>query len=174
MLRLRNIRTFDKKHIFELGKTLFREKDEIPDLQKALLFCVPELSYVAVEDKQIIGFTLVCKKLTTVFCHFLNTIPNGYELSFFGISPAKQGRGIGSRLIKQTLLSISQLSPLFTCWLSVNTDNLSAIKMYQKLGFRYWTHTTDDIAVVPGYIMGLSHRRYHIPPDIYYTHGLVG
>jgi ribosomal protein S18 acetylase RimI-like enzyme len=160
MILVRNLRQCDKSKILELGSKIFREEDEIPLLKKALFLSVPELSLVAVEDKNIIGFTLVCQKMTNVYYNFLSKIPNCYELAFLGISPLCQGRGLGTRLLKETLLVIFQTSNQFTCWLLVDTINISAIKLYEKIGFRRWIQTTKDITPLPGYIMGISHRRY--------------
>jgi ribosomal protein S18 acetylase RimI-like enzyme len=159
-MMLRNMKLTDKSAIEMLGRTLFREEDEIPLLQKALHLCIPELSFV-IEDKEILGFTLVCKKMTNVYYSFMGSIPNCYELAFVGISPACQGRGCGSRLLKETLVSIFQQTNQFTCWLIVDVINTSAIRLYEKLGFRRWIQTTPDMTPYPGYIMGLSHRRYH-------------
>jgi ribosomal protein S18 acetylase RimI-like enzyme len=163
MTHLRHVRNSDKKNIFELGKILFREEDEIPLLQKALLQYVPSLSYVAVDDNRIIGFTLVCTIPTNVYYAFMDHIPHGYELAFLGISPHYQGRGLGKRLLKETLSAISRTSPQFTCWLLVDIVNVSAIKLYQKWGFRRWKDTSP--IGVAGWIMGLSYRRY-VPPMI--------
>lgn len=143
-----------------LGRSLFREVDEIPLLHKALTLCIPELSLVIEEENEILGFTLVCKKMTNVYYSFMGTIPNCYELAFVGISPKCQGRGFGSRLLKETLVGIFQQTNEFTCWLIVDVINISAIRLYEKLGFRRWIQTTSDMTLIPGYIMGLSHRRY--------------
>jgi GNAT superfamily N-acetyltransferase len=160
MVLVRNLKQCDKEKVFELGKKIFREEDEIPLLNKALFLCVPELSFVAVEDKTIVGFTLVCQKMTNVYYNFLSKIPNCYELAFLGISPKCQGRGLGTRLLKETLVAIFQTSNQFTCWLLVDTVNTGAIALYEKLGFRRWVETTGDITPTPGYIMGISHRRF--------------
>jgi GNAT superfamily N-acetyltransferase len=160
MITLRNLKQCDKDKVLEMGKKIFREDDEIPLLQKALFLCVPELSFIAIEDKTIVGFTLVCTKMTNVYYSFLGKIPNCYELAFLGISPKCQGRGLGTRLLKETLLAIFQTSNQFTCWLLVDTINLSAIKLYEKIGFRRWIQTTAAMTHLPGYIMGLSYRRY--------------
>ena len=89
---LRNLKECDKDKIFELGKKIFREEDEIPLFQKALYLCTPELSFVAVEDKNIVGFTLASKKMTSIYYKFLAQIPDCYELAFLGICPKCQGR----------------------------------------------------------------------------------
>jgi ribosomal protein S18 acetylase RimI-like enzyme len=166
MVLVRNLKHCDKNKILELGGKIFREEDEIPLLKKALFLCVPELSFVAVEDKTIVGFTLVCQKMTNVYYSFMNRIQNCYELAFLGISPKCQGCGLGTRLLKETLLAIFQTSNQFTCWLLVDTDNVGAIKLYEKMGFRRWVETTKDITPTPGYIMGISYRRFEKPEKL--------
>ena len=160
MLLVRELKHYEKDRILELGRKIFREEDEIPLLKKAISLCVPELSFVAVDDKIIVGFTLVCKKMTNTYYNFMNKIPYCYELAFLGISKEYQGRGLGTRLLKETLLAIFQTSNQFTCWLLVDTDNYGAICLYEKIGFRRWKSTTADITPTPGYIMGISHKRY--------------
>lgn len=160
MVLVRNLVRDDKAKILELGRKIFREDDEIPLLLKALKLCDYKLSFVAVEDKSIVGFVLVCQKMTNIYYNFMSKIPNCYEIAFLGISPNCQGRGLGTRLLKETLLAIFQISNQFTCWLLVDIINTSAVKLYEKLGFRRWVQTTTDVTPLPGYIMGLSYRRY--------------
>lgn len=161
MVVIRRIRNEDKSDILELGREIFREEDEIPLLRKAIIQCTLELSFIAVEGQSIIGFTLVCKdKPTNYYYDFIRKIPECYELAFLGISRKAQGHGIGTRLLKETLLTIFQTSKSFTCWLLVDTINESAIKLYEKFGFRRWVKTTPDITPCPGYIMGISTHRY--------------
>jgi len=150
----------DKEKVLELGARIFREEDEMPLLRKALSLCVPELSFLAVDNAKSVGFTLTCKKMTNVYYKFMESIPNCYELAFLGISPTCQGRGLGTRLLKETLLAIFQRSVQFTCWLLVDQDNFGAVKLYEKFGFRIWAKTSREITPVPGYIMGLSYRRF--------------
>jgi len=158
----RNLQLNDLDAVEMLGRSLFREADEIPDLMKALQSYLPELSFVLVENNKILGFTLVCKKMTNVYYSFMGTIPNCYELAFLGISPQCQGKGCGAKLLTETLQAISKQSKEFTCWLIVDVTNKPAQRLYEKLGFRRWIQTNADITPIPGYIMGLSHRRYHI------------
>jgi ribosomal protein S18 acetylase RimI-like enzyme len=160
MITIRRFRESDTESIQAMSQTIFRAEDEFPLLQKALHQCIPDVSLVAVEDKKVIGFTLVCKKITKEYYEFLSKIPSCYELAFLGISPESQGRGLGSRLLKETLLAISERSKHFTCWLVVDTINSLARKLYEKFGFRHWTEIKKGTNIVPGYIMGLSYRRY--------------
>jgi GNAT superfamily N-acetyltransferase len=160
MILVRKLKQSDKSLILDLGKQIFREEDEIPLLKRAILLCNSELSFVALEGSMIIGFTLVCKKMTKIYYDFMKKIPNCYELAFFGISPKCQGRGLGTRLLKETLLAIFQASNKFTCWLLVDVINEKAIALYKKFGFRHWIETTLDVTSTPGYIMGISYRRF--------------
>ena len=108
--------------------------------------------------------------MTNVYYSFLSKIPNCYELAFLGISPSYQGYGLGTRLLKETLLAIFQTSNQFTCWLLVDTINPGAIKLYEKIGFRRWVQTTGEVTPLPGYIMGISHRRYANKINYNYSH----
>ena len=76
MVVVRSLKQYDKEKVLELGRKIFREHDEIPLLQKALYLCVPELSLIAQDDKNILGFTLVCKKMTNIYYGFLDKIPD--------------------------------------------------------------------------------------------------
>jgi ribosomal protein S18 acetylase RimI-like enzyme len=165
MIFIRNLEHRDKPQILELGYKIFRESDEIPLMKKALALCVSELSFVMIENESIIGFTLVCQKMTKIYYNFLSKIRNCYELAFLGINPKCQGRGLGKRLLKETLIAIFQTSKQFTCWLLVDSDNIGAISLYEKLGFRKWIQTTANITDIPGYIMGISYKRFnHLHP----------
>jgi predicted N-acetyltransferase YhbS len=160
MISIEKLNESDKEKVFELGKKIFREEDELPLLKKALTFCDNRLSFIAFENNSIIGFTLTCKRMTHIYFKFISEIPNCYELAFLGISPNSQGRGLGTRLLKETLLAIFQTSNQFTCWLLVDTINIGAIKLYEKNGFRRWKETSIEKTFVPGYIMGISYKRF--------------
>jgi len=160
MIIIRKLNNEDKHKILDLGSQIFREEDEIPLLKKALHLCVIELSLVAVENQCIIGFSLVCKKMTHLYYNFMSKIQNCYELAFLGLSPEYQGRGIGQLLLKEALMQIFRVSSQFTCWLLVDIDNLGAIRLYEKFGFRRWKETSADITPIPGYIMGITHKRF--------------
>ena len=167
---LRNMSNNDNEKVFELGLNLFRNEDEIPFFKKALSSYVKELSYVIIDNdniddknikddkNNIIGFSLVCKKMTYVYEKFMAGIPNCYELSFFGVSPEYQGKGYGSQCLRLTLSSIYRECINFNCWLIVDNINNGAIKMYKKHGFRIWCEIKHE--KYPSYIMGLSYRRW--------------
>jgi len=171
MALVRNICENDKIGIYEMSRKIFREEDEMPLLNKALAQCVDKLSFIAIDDNNIIGFTLVCKKMTNVYYDFFKKIANCHELAFLGISPSHQGRGLGTRLLKETLLAIFQTSNQFTCWLLVDTDNTDAIRLYEKNGFRRWKETTPDKTPTPGYIMGINYKKFQKMAESFYKIG---
>lgn len=144
----------DFSPLLVLGAQLFRPEDELPDLKKALDVCFLELSYVAVENGCILGFTVVCPPMTTVVDSMI--LPSGsIELAFFGVSPACQGRGIGSRLLKETLHTLFQRSYSFL-WLLVNVSNESALRMYETRGFLRCRQIWPDRAPEACWMMGLA------------------
>ena len=159
-MMFRNMNMNDSKDVLELGRILFREEDEIPYLIKGIDTCIKELSFVIIEPAQnlLIGFILVCKKMTKIYDKFITKIPNCYELAFFGIHPNYHGKGLGSQCLSITLSSIYHSCIHFNCWLIVDTNNIQAIKLYQKFGFRHWKTLPND--KYPFHIMGLSHRRW--------------
>lgn len=157
---IRNMNEYDNEKVFKLGLTLFREEDEIPCFKEAIKTYIKELSYVVTESNNVIGFILVCKKMTKIYKDFIKNIPNCYELSFFGIDSKYQGKGYGSQCLRLTLSSIYKSCDQFNCWLIVDQNNYGAIQMYSKYGFRIWCFI--DHNKYPSYIMGLSHKRYII------------
>jgi ribosomal protein S18 acetylase RimI-like enzyme len=167
MLVIRRLKHDEKTAILDLGRQVFREEDEIPLLRKAIAQCVLDLSFVALEADEIIGFALVCKEATKYYYDFIRKIPNCYEFAFLGISPNAQGCGLGTKLMKEVLFAIFNRKKSFTCWLLVDTINIGAIRLYEKMGFRKWYSTTPDITPCPGYIMGISTRNYK---RIHHTH----
>jgi ribosomal protein S18 acetylase RimI-like enzyme len=160
MLSVRQLKEIDKGEILALGRNIFREEDEIPLLKQALRQCDLQLSFVAVDTKKISGFVLVCKEVTKYYFNFIKTIPNCYEIAFLGIHPDYQGRGLGSRLLKETLLAIFQESNSGACWLLVDIINKNAIRLYERIGFSVWRKTDKGKTPVPGFIMGLHRHKY--------------
>lgn len=66
------------------------------------------------------------------FC-WLNRTDNGIKIEEFGA--ARPGKGIGTRLLKAV---IEELEPLINAeglWLRVASDNASAIRFYERMGF---------------------------------------
>ena len=86
MTCIRTMIPSDKLEIEILGRSLFREVDEVPLLHKALSLCIPELSLVIEKEHEILGFTLVCRKMTNVYYSFMSKIPDCFELDFFSMS----------------------------------------------------------------------------------------
>jgi ribosomal protein S18 acetylase RimI-like enzyme len=169
MLTIRLLKDYEKTQILELGRQIFREEDEIPLLEKALRQCDLQLSFVAVDAPQkfgdldaetIIGFVLVCEKFTEYYYKFMRSVPNLYEIAFLGVSPKCQGMGIGSKLLTKAMSNIIFISPAYSCWLLVDVDNTSAIRLYERIGFEIWRKTDKGKTPVPGYILGIRRHRY--------------
>jgi ribosomal protein S18 acetylase RimI-like enzyme len=179
MTTIRLLENHEKPLILELGKQIFREEDEIPLLEKALRQCDLQLSFVAVDaphkfgavdaphkfgaidaPQNIIGFVLVCENFTEYYYKFMRSVPNLYEIAFLGVSAKCQGLGIGSNLLAKAMTTIMHVTPCYSCWLLVDVDNRSAIKLYQRIGFEIWRKTYKGKTSVPGYILGLRRHTY--------------
>lgn len=172
MIRIRPLLRTDFSALYELGTHLFRPEDELPSLLHALDVCFLELSHVAVENGRILGFTVLCPSGTTV--PLLHGFAHSVELAFFGVSSTCQGRGIGSRLLKETLHTLFQRS-YSSIWLLVDVSNDSAIRMYEKHGFCRYGRMIPYAAPEACWIMGLTHHtvfssqstQYHEIPCFY-------
>ncbi len=154
MFKILNMNMKYKKEVFALGKMLFREEDEIPCLKKSLKNCVNRLSYIIIDtmDKnKVIGFCIICKK---------KTIINEFKISFFGIHPFYQGKGLGSQCLRLTLLSLYNFCNFFNCFLDVDISNILSIKLYEKFGFIY--HKTIKHDKYPYYVMKLNYKNYKL------------
>jgi ribosomal protein S18 acetylase RimI-like enzyme len=168
---IRNIALNDNDVLLELGKSIFRETDEVPLLKIAIQQYIPSLSYCIHIENNIIGFILVCKKMTKIYYNFMNNIPKCYEISFCAVSSQYQGKGYGSKLLNMSLLSIFIESPLNICWLIVDTVNTSAIRLYNRHGFKYWIKTVKQ-TLFPCYIMGINYKRYKSMFNYHHRHHL--
>ncbi len=84
-------------------------------------------------------------------------------IDFCGVNPKHQGKGLGSKLLKETLSGIFQ-ADLRACRLIVDDWNADARRLYERLGFK-------QICAVPqpkgiGYLMELCdfHPQRVTPP----------
>jgi ribosomal protein S18 acetylase RimI-like enzyme len=154
---IRTINSSDYLPIYNIGIDIF-PKEEIPDFKKSLDNYIEDLSYVILNDVNIIGFIIVCNKHTTIKWKHLDKI-DGCEIAFFGIKPSYQGQGLGKMLLNYTLDCI--FKKVSICWLSVDIRNSSAIQMYCKYGFIKWTLISSPQIIITNYIMGLTKKRYN-------------
>jgi len=86
-------------------------------------------------------------------------------IDFCGVNPKYQGKGLGSKLLKETLSGIFQ-ADLRACRLVVDDWNKDARRLYERLGFK-------QVGIIPqpkgmGYLMELRdfHPQCIAPPAI--------
>ena len=112
-----------KKAILELARSLFATA-EWPYIEDCLNTCLPQYSKTLVINSEVAAFVIV------------NETKAGHAfISYCGVHPSHQGKGYGSKLLKETLTSIFQVDFLAArlyvdCW---NTD---ALRLYTRLGFK--------------------------------------
>lgn len=66
------------------------------------------------------------------FC-WVNRTDNGLKIEEFGA--AQPGRGIGTQLLKAVIEELEPLIKAEGLWLRVASDNASAIRFYERMGF---------------------------------------
>lgn len=114
--------------ILTLATQLFCKEDH-PAIRKALRDCLVHLTKVYVFDNTskciIQAFAIVCS----------NENPSIATIAFCGVSPLLQGKGIGSKLLKETISGIFHAG-FTSCQLIVDDWNTGARKLYEKLGFK--------------------------------------
>ena len=121
-----NVHTMIRQQIYDLACSLFVKEDQ-PAIRKSLRTCLPRLSRVVLDEsgRQPLAFTIVTE-----------STPGVAFISFCGVSPTLQGRGIGSRLLEETLAGIfSAGGKYLSCQLLVDDWNAGAMRLYVRHGF---------------------------------------
>jgi ribosomal protein S18 acetylase RimI-like enzyme len=110
-------------HVYALAQSLFC-KEDWQDIHDSLAHCLPEHSQVIWgPNNEVIGFAIVTRASTTVA-----------QIAFCGVNPCYQGKGYGSKLLKEAIKSIFQ-AEFSSCRLIVDGWNSEARRLYERLGF---------------------------------------
>lgn len=108
--------------IYELAQKLFKPV-EWPYIEEALRTCLPLHTRSYYADGCLAAFLIV------------NRDADGAAfISYCGVHPEHQGKGFGSKLLKETLAGIFQ-ADFKTCRLYVDEWNSGARRLYERLGF---------------------------------------
>ncbi len=113
---------YDKSEILTLAKKLF-VPTEWPYITSYLETMLPKESKVLHVDGQLAAFVIV------------NTEKGNAFISYCGVSSEHQGKGYGSKLLKETLSSIFQVD-FPAARLYVDCWNKDALRLYTRLGFK--------------------------------------
>jgi predicted N-acetyltransferase YhbS len=143
----------DKEHILQLAFTLFCKEDQ-PAIRKSLRTCLNSLSRIYKDADTIAAFALVTAGVCT---QQLKEDPNVATIAFCGVSPILQGKGIGSKLLKETISGIFQ-SGFTTCQLIVDGWNDAAKRLYERFGFIEVAPLREDHTI--GFVMQLERRKW--------------
>ena len=129
------------KQILELARSLFATA-EWPYIEECLNNCLPLYSKTLVIDMEVAAFVIV------------NETKSGHAfISYCGVHPSHQGKGYGSKLLKETLAGIFQVDYSATR-LYVDTWNRDAFRLYTRLGFQ--TIGSEVVAGSPCYLLELG------------------
>jgi ribosomal-protein-alanine acetyltransferase len=113
--------------LYEIEKECFQAEAFSRHQIASLLSDYNSIGLVAKENQQIAGFIIG----TTYFER--NTL-TGHILTI-DVKPAERQKGIGARLLKE-IERIFKEKNVKTCRLEVREDNLPALNLYQKLGYK--------------------------------------
>jgi ribosomal-protein-alanine N-acetyltransferase len=129
------------------------------------IFFVIEQKVLVIEQKEIIGYIVVC----------LCDLGLRAEILRIAVHPDHRGKGIAKTLIEKSLQTFSKEN-VESVELEVNTANRSAVKLYEKFGFkikRIATFLADqDFHIF--YVMKLKLRdpekvKYQMPKKYYHV-----
>jgi len=135
--------------ILALATQLFCKEDH-PAIRKALRDCLTSLTKVYIDDGKLSAFAIVCEGVAS---NVVKANSSTATISFCGVSSTLQGKGIGSKLLKETITGIFQAG-FTSCQLIVDDWNTGAKKLYEKLGFRVISSIVDEHTI--GKIMQLD------------------
>lgn len=126
-MNIKKVTSKDLKKIKEIesmvfGKDAFSEKLIKKLIKENLFFLKLEKSSI---KKHLIGFIIVIMDQNDC-ANIINVL----------INPKYQNKGYGSFLLNQTILKIKEFEKVKKIILNVNINNSSAIKLYEKIGFR--------------------------------------
>ena len=123
--------------------------DDLDDVIRLNLTCLPEhypKSYfimiysslpaafrVAVVGNKIVGYTMGKIETGLSNFHFLRRAKKGHTISI-AVSPHYRRLGIGTKLLLESLEAMKSAGAT-EAFLEVRKSNISAIKMYEKLGY---------------------------------------
>ena len=113
-----------KQQIYDLATRLFAPA-EWPYIQTSLDTCLVEHTQTLFDETgHCVAFVIV------------NRAEDGNAFfSYCGVSPGHQGKGYGSKLLKETLAGIFQVDYPATR-LYVDTWNVDALRLYTRFGFK--------------------------------------
>lgn len=109
--------------IYALATRLFC-KDDWPDLRSSLDNCLPSHSKVLWDNGIVAAFVIVT----------CGSTQGCAQIAFCGVDPRYQGKGYGSKLLKEAIQSIFQVDYM-KCQLIVDGWNVDARRLYERMGF---------------------------------------
>lgn len=127
-----------QSQIYNLATELFC-KEEWPAIKKSLALCLPSHTRVITNsDGSVAAFILVTEK--SAKCAYI---------AYCGVNPQNQGKGLGTKLLKETLDSIFQADYLYV-QLLVDRWNSGARRLYERFGFK-WIAENHEPHVISDY-----------------------
>ena len=119
------------KDVYELATTVFC-KEEWKVIGDCLATCLGQTTVWRDEAGAPLAFVIVNDKPPPEYC--IDTADGSVFISYCGVSATAQGKGYGSRILKETLQCL--FHDFHTIELVVDETNVAAQRLYERLGFK--------------------------------------
>ena len=95
----------------------------------------------------------------TIMPRYQSKLRHTSELNM-GVHHTARGKGIGGLLLREALRQAGEASDLEIIYLMVRSDNLGAVRLYEKMGFDHLATLKRDTKTHEGYYDGLLMRKF--------------
>ncbi|MCD6369169.1 MAG: ribosomal protein S18-alanine N-acetyltransferase [Thermoproteales archaeon] len=123
----------------DLGKVIYINRKCLPENYPSFFFMehyrnYPQAFLVAEKEKEVVGYIMCRIEWGRSFFRHLPT-RLGHVISI-AVLPEARGIGIGKTLMLKAMEAMKKVYDVHEYYLEVRASNLSAIRLYEKLGFK--------------------------------------
>lgn len=129
---LRRFKPSDLERVMQINQVCLPENYTpffFMDLHKRF----PETFIVAVENEEVVGYTMCRIETGLPSFKFIGITKKGHVISI-AVLPQNQNQGIGQALMQEAMQAMINYKAK-ECYLEVRTSNTQAVDLYKKMGF---------------------------------------
>ncbi len=129
---LRLFRPSDLERVMQINRVCLPE-NYTPFFFMDLYKRFPETFIVAVENGEVVGYTMCRIETGVPSFRFIGIVKKGHVISI-AVLPQHQRQGIGYALIREATQAMMNYKAK-ECYLEVRASNVPAVDLYRKMGF---------------------------------------